>query len=308
MIMMKFIFLFGLLAFCSHSHSSPGLLSPFEIHSSVVSLQKLSPTSIKRIQTLFDKKEVHIAFVGDSITEGWDLPASSFSYVNLVTKQLRADHPHTKFSILNASLGSRCLRHFLDPSYLGYRYEPGVEKGFGPHPPMKRSWILPGISWFDTVKNFSPDVVIIAFGVNDAFEKDAEVQFAAQLKKLFFQLQTWPKKPEIAIVTNPLVASGSWETGNLLKISAAARQFAWEHDLIVLDINRIWIAAIQGKDIVAGKKIGKPFYQEVDMLGVKGSHNGNSYNHPTAFAHHNIYFAAFQPLLQALKTAKSFGR
>ncbi len=302
-----------LMACIAHENTSPIPAVLTEQTSEKLIALATQPTvpagSLKTAQR--DQREGHlkVMFVGDSITEGGDVPLT-FTWAALGTAALQARGAQGD----NRALGRRTLATLLDPNYLGQIKEPtDWHLGFGPRDTGDRTWVMPGVSWYQQViaandQGQRPSLYIVAFGINDVFEAS---QFKGRLNTLVARLQALPNHPSVALVTpvTPEMPSTGPQGGNaplpvdaVHEVASAIREVATERQVVLLDVNRLWRLLTEGRDVVSGAKAA-PRYSEADLLGIwPGGYDadGNGFNHPSRLGHQVTYLAVFRQFLKVL--------
>lgn len=254
------------------------------------------------------RHELRVMFVGDSITEGGDVP-TALTWANLA----RADLEARGVTTYNYALGQRNSDALLRAEYLGAAREPGNwTAAFGPRVPGDRPWVQVGKTWFDQVTFAgdparAPNLYVVAFGINDAFEPGA---FAGRIGTIVRRLRALPGQPSVVVVT-PEVPSTTAQGGNaplpataVQRIAQATRDVAQEDGAALVDANRVWRVLVEGVDPVSGA-VTTPTYTEGDLLGQwPGGYDadGNGYNHPSRLGHLVTYYAAMRELLAKLPT------
>lgn len=193
--------------------------------------------------------ELKIAFVGDSITEGCDLRDSKNNYVNVLVDRIKEELPEIKVEYKNFSLGARYLGDFVNDNYKAKKVESNCRLDFS------REWAPEGKTWKDCVKDFKPDLVILAFGMNDAFAlKNSEEMFYNNMNKFACELNNWIKKPDLVLVSTILPTKNKWVYNQSEDITNAlanvTRLFAKEKGYMLADANRLFQILRDGKDIL----------------------------------------------------------
>ncbi|MBB0026844.1 GDSL-type esterase/lipase family protein [Ralstonia pickettii] len=262
-----------------------------------------TPGDRTAIQAAIARGEATVVFVGDSITAGADVPYR-WSWAPLFAADLQAAHPNVRFKFINLSLPGRSLVQALDDKYVAQDHEVPAPQGYYMPRGDTSLWpqgSQPGQSWKQAVLAQNPDLVVIAFGMNDV-SGDGEA---------FHKVSTWlaatyqqaPSHPSIAMVATILPSRSATDyqgkESNIDKAAQAARDSAAEVHATLIDANAFqkWM------------REGKPHY----ALGLLGGADaallggfligGNGINHPSIIGHRLIYRQAYQPLLSALKPA-----
>ncbi len=90
---------------------------------------------------------IKVCAIGDSVTEGADVSLQANNAINRLVNLLR-DSIANKVDFRNYAVGGAVLANFVNNNYI------------------KRPW-SEGRRWQDAVMAFSPDLLVVAFGVND---------------------------------------------------------------------------------------------------------------------------------------------
>lgn len=133
-------------------------------------------------------------------------------------------------------------------------------------------------TWIEHVKDSSPDLLIIAFGMNNTSFAAAK-QFKYNFKGILDYINTnFTKKPSIAVCTTPIPAKqGNWatfEAQNSRDIAAyTARYYGLEKGCYILDVNRVFHIKRDGYDCM------KPILKMIDTTilesSITGTYNGD---------------------------------
>jgi lysophospholipase L1-like esterase len=208
--------------------------------------------------------------MGDSIsTEGPNAVLSSCSMWSMLKEKLSSDNLGKSITFLNRSVGGQTwLNANTKPTVYPYWYTD-----------TNRTWL-------DTVQQEQPDLLFLAFGMNDAngFNSSAVVAVINKIKQ-------WDKIPDIIFITNPTPAqttiypdgSGFGFTGQIFQegrdyAAGWVRDYAKFSGFQCIDINRSMTAMRDGYDVCSGvmrfsRKISASHYvaQEACLdFGVSG--------------------------------------
>ena len=252
------------------------------------------------IQAAIKRGEVTVVFVGDSITAGADVPYR-WSWASLFAADLQAAHPNVRLNFVNLSLPGRSLVQAIDDKYLAQDHEVSAAEGYYMPSGDTSLWpqgSQPGQSWKQAVLAQNPDLVVIAFGMNDV-SGDGEA---------FHKVSTWlaatyqqsPSHPSIAMVATILPSRSAMDyqgkESNIDKAAQAARDSAAEVRATLIDANAFQRWMREGKPHYALSLLGGA---DAALLGgfLIG---GNGINHPSIIGHRLIYKQAYQPQLNAI--------
>lgn len=187
---------------------------------------------------------LRVAVMGDSISAGGDLVLSSEGYVERLERKLKQQLPKTTIILQNFALGGRRISEAINPNFVGGTVNEGLT--------FYTSWSVIGKSWLDHVKDFAPDLFIIAFGMNEAWVSTSDFDFYTRLKTLVDTSQTWASKPSPVYVstilptTNPEYYDQSQEITKA--VNRAGRVLAKEYGLPIVDAGRLWEIVRDGVD------------------------------------------------------------
>jgi lysophospholipase L1-like esterase len=208
--------------------------------------------SLTRAKAAIVSGSLKVAYWGDSITEGtYDVSDLNDVYTKMIERKLQQSLPGTTITVQNFSLGSRKIDQADDVNYKGLASEPSdVTTGF------YRSWSTVGKAWRDHVKDFVPDLLIIAFGMNDSttllLGRDSNE--ATHLQSLINFANTWTTPPSIAVVPTiiPTADTTKYTQSNLVTraVARATREVGKNLGLYVADVNRLYQILRDGKDDV----------------------------------------------------------
>lgn len=259
------------------------------------------PGDRNAIRAAIARGEATVVFVGDSITAGADVPYDD-SWPALMAEDLREAHPNVKFRFVNLALPGRSLVQALDDHYVALDHEVAAPTGY--FMPLGNTVLWaggskPGQSWKQAVVAQNPDLVIIAFGMNDvsgdgdAFRKISD--WLASSYKLA------PTHPSIAMVATILPSRTAKEylglEGNIDKAAEAARLAALDSGATLIDANAYMKRLRDGKARYALGLLGGA---EFVLLGGIPLLGGNGINHPSIIGHRLIYRQAYTPFLKSL--------
>ncbi|MBT2759831.1 SGNH/GDSL hydrolase family protein [Paenibacillus sp. ISL-20] len=211
---------------------------------------------------------LRIAVMGDSISAGGDLVLPFEGYVDRLERTLKQQLPRTAVTLQNFALGGRRISNALDPNFVGGTSNTDTT--------FYTSWSVIGKSWLDTVKDFNPDLLIIAFGMNEAWVATSDNDFYKRLKSLVDASQTWASKPSTVYVTTILPTKNPEyydQRQDITKsVNRAGRVLAKEYGLPIIDAGRLWEIVRDGIDdpYTSAIKISN-FSDYADWTGDKSS-------------------------------------
>jgi len=199
---------------------------------------------------------VKVVYLGDSITEGVSQVHYRDSWAGQLSEALRLARPDVRFEFSNLSLAGRGIAQVTNPNY---RAVPGVDNpavGFHREPSqggIAHQWpagSLDGLSWIDQVRSAKPDLVVLAFGMND---RGNSGDIARLTKQVLKELQSFDKQPSVALVT-PILPTRKVKYFNEIQDTVQTtanvyRSVAKELNLTLLDANWRYHLLRDGQDI-----------------------------------------------------------
>ena len=200
--------------------------------------------------------KVKIVFLGDSITEGLSQIRYPDSWAGHLSESLRLARPDVSFEFSNLSLSGRGIGHLANPSYQAIQGIDNPPVGFHRDPyqgGVTDQWptgSLAGLSWIDQVRAAKPDLVILAFGMND---RGSSSDIARLTKQVLKKLQSFEKKPSVALVT-PILPTRKIEYYNSIQDTVQTtadvyRSISQEMNLTLFDANWRYHLLRDGQDI-----------------------------------------------------------
>ncbi|WP_438449429.1 GDSL-type esterase/lipase family protein [Gorillibacterium sp. sgz5001074] len=199
-----------------------------------------------------------IAFVGDSITEEMDQinAKPSDGYPSRFTAMLKQALPNVTITVGNFGLSGREIGQFVSSTYTGMASPEVIATGFYRAAPWgDGSGSILGKSWSDHVKDFAPDLIIVAFGMNGPgydVASNVDDSFRSNLKTIIDSVAAWPSNPSVVVVpvflptTNTtLYSQGQLKTN---AVARAAREYGYERKVAVADVNRLYRILRDGVD------------------------------------------------------------
>jgi len=208
-------------------------------------------------RTALSKGSIKIAFWGDSITEGDDQTDTRDAYAERFIRALRDKYPNVTIEYQNYSLSGRTLADAVNPTYANYSDRP-------------RPWVTdPNKVWRTYVQDYAPDLVIVAFGMNDsngskAFAYGLDNYFATNLDTMKTFVNTWTKVPSVCLVSTILpttdIAAVQQELPGFDQsqevtqaVARTTRQYAKSNNFALADANRLYLLLRDGTDDVLRK-------------------------------------------------------
>lgn len=207
-------------------------------------------------------KALRVAFWGDSITEGNDIDTPDDGYVAHVFDSLKTVLPGITVTPFNFGVGGAGIYSAYDPNFVG---------GSGI---FTQPWAVPGKSWFNHVKDFKPDLVVIAFGMNDGHA--GEDNTYNSLVDLVNGMKAWNPAPSVVVVPCMLPVKDPNKFFGInnqytLRVARVTREFGKANGLVVADANRTFQILRDGVDDVS--RIGT---KEINFTGYPLGWTGNT--------------------------------
>ncbi|WP_221469322.1 SGNH/GDSL hydrolase family protein [Cohnella nanjingensis] len=207
-------------------------------------------------RSITETSTLKIAYWGDSITYGYNLNDPNNKYAARFENRLKEVLPSVSITSQNFSLGSRTVQMAASSTYLALSSEPpDPTQGF------YAPWATVGKSWRDNVRDFQPDLVVVAFGMNDAYVNTVKADeiFSASLDSLVQYSKTWTKQPSIVLVPVFLPTQNAALTPErqdvVFSVARATREYGQLNGYPVADANRIYNILRNGIDDVARSNI-----------------------------------------------------
>lgn len=189
---------------------------------------------------------LNVAFWGDSVTEGKDQVYSGDSYVNRVIDLIKKTFPNVTINFQNFGLAGKGISDANNSSFVGGTSDTTTT--------FNRSWSTTGKSWKQHVKDFAPDLLVVAFGMNDSTDGLSARNEVSNLQTLTTYVNSWAKVPSIVLVptilptTNSALYSQRQDVTN--SVARATREFAKNNGYPIADANRLFQILRDGKDEV----------------------------------------------------------
>ncbi|WP_223536925.1 hypothetical protein [Enterobacter asburiae] len=188
--------------------------------------------------TFYRSKNTKVVIMGDSIsTDGPNALSMGDSMASIIEKQITSQNPNSAIDFQNRAIG-------------GQRW---IEANT--FPTAFPAWYTDTSKpWLDYVKADSPDLLILAFGMNDANGFNA-----GALHSVINKINSWEKVPSIIFITNPVPSMATtWSGGAGFYdriyqegrdwAAGYARTYANFYGHSVLDINRQFCLIRDGRD------------------------------------------------------------
>jgi lysophospholipase L1-like esterase len=180
--------------------------------------------------------------MGDSISsDGPDTFARTASLWSILKERIASQNPDKAFTFYNRAIGGQ--------TWLNANTVPTA------FPTWYANHATP---WLDVVQALAPDVLFLAFGMNDSNGFNA-----GALHSVVNKIKAWAKVPDIVIITNAVPAltarypdgSGFGFVGQDFQegrdyAAGWARTYAKQKGLGLIDLNRMMVAARDGYDVV----------------------------------------------------------
>lgn len=197
-------------------------------------------------------KEPNVVIMGDSIsTDGPNALSNADSMISIIARKIVSDNSGRKINIVNRAIGGQTwLNANTKPTGFPQWYQDTSK------------------SWLDYIKKESPDLLILAFGMNDANGFNA-----GALHAVVDKIKEWDKVPSLLFITNPVPAiATSWCNGSgfYAKIyqegrdwaAGYARSYAKFHGHSILDVNRQFCLLRDGRDYIGIPLTQKGVYKQ----------------------------------------------
>jgi lysophospholipase L1-like esterase len=248
---------------------------------------------IRQLQAAISGGTVKVAIWGHSIAEGTNDIAYGDSWAGLFEQYCRDSFPGVTWNFVNYSISGKDVGEANSDTFVGanppenpainfYR-TPGWQRDV-PNYTLWPTGSVVGKTWYNHIRDESPDLVILNFGMN-ATQGDTNA-WAATMKNLIInRIRTWTKVPSVAIMNDmlPTRKTEPFKSLNpiLQAVADAARGVALELNTSLLDANRLCRAYREGYDIASTRTrftIGAPdFSSWVVASGVKPSYSNDTF-------------------------------
>lgn len=183
------------------------------------------------------RKVCKVAFWGDSITSDGDQVDKQRKYYDMYCDKLKQTFPYVNFTFENYGIGGRTIEQASDPTYTS------------PDDFSTPSWAtVNGKAWRDYVKDFQPDLIILAFGMNGA---TTVLKNKESLDSIESFINTWSKLPSLVFLTNFLPReeySGTTGYINRLECMRSTREWCKVKGYTCLDVGYTFDTIVRGVD------------------------------------------------------------
>lgn len=125
----------------------------------------LTENALNKAKSSLATGRLKVAVIGDSVSEGADIAFKESNFAGMLERALK-DKFGSKIIFKNYAIGGSELTNFLDNRFIA-----------------DRIWNSNKIAWNEVVRNFNPDLLIVAFGVN-SLSQSAMMNYESQLDKL----------------------------------------------------------------------------------------------------------------------------
>lgn len=224
-------------------------------------------------KSIKDDKRLKVAFWGDSITEGANNNLAD-TYPQLFVDNMKTMMPDVNVEYTNFALGQRNTYNAVDDKYTANNPETPWSP-YAANVDFWRDWSVQGKSWKQHIVDYKPDLLFIAFGMNDAININLlDYDYISNLLTMISYVKENSPGTDIVLVTNILSTENkalyNQSTEHTLQIARATREFAKTHDIPLVDTNRLWSILLYGKDDDA-------FYPE-EISDINNMENTKLYN------------------------------
>lgn len=219
----------------------PGLYRRDPVHVGAQSNVRIeNGASSSGLTAFYRSPSPKIVIMGDSIsTDGPNALSMSDSMSSIISKKIKRDNQDTPVSFLNRAIGGQ--------TWLNANGKPTAFPAW---------YADTSKDWLEYIKADAPDLLILAFGMNDANGFNAGALHAVVNK-----IKAWDKVPSILFVTNPVPAmattfnDGSGFYATIFQegrdwAAGYARSYAKFYGYSILDVNRQFCLIRDGRDYV----------------------------------------------------------
>ena len=247
--------------------------------------QANSVNSFNQFQRALRKGAVNVVLVGDSIsTYNPDTLTGTDDLTTYLEKQIKLKYPGVTVNFYNRAIGGATMEAFNAPNLPNY---------LRPIATVQAPWYTDfNLPWFGYVSSLSPDLVILAFGMNG---ENTTGRGFTSLNEVWFKFNALAKFPSIAYVTTPTptgkTASGysSFSSQTLRNhFAELTRCYAGIKGEAVIDANRMQQAACYGLDPL--------FYSKKETTLIQTGTVSES-NAPLIFQTYSRFFSAYFKLI-----------
>lgn len=196
--------------------------------------------SYSGMEAFYRASSPKVVIMGDSIsTDGPDALSKSDSMAAIISSTIAKQNKNRSISFINRSIGGQ--------TWLNANTKPTAFPAW---------YTNTSLDWLDYVNADAPDLLILAFGMNDANGFNAGALHAVVNK-----VKTWTKVPSILFITNPVPAiATTWSGGSGFYATifqegrdwaaGYARSYAKFYGYSLLDINRQFCLIRDGRDYI----------------------------------------------------------
>jgi lysophospholipase L1-like esterase len=223
----------------------------------------VNPATLQRFIDRLGRKNCKVAFWGDSITADGDQVDKQRKYYDMYCDELKESFPYVNFTFANYGIGGRTVEQAADPNYTS------------PTNFSSPTWAtVSGKAWRDYVKDFAPDVIVLAFGMNGA---TTVLGNKTALDSIESYINTWDTVPSLICLTNFLPREeylGTSGYTNRLECMRSTREWCKAKGYTCLDIGYTYDALVRGLDynnLIVNK------YSNFDSTLLAGANNQASY-------------------------------
>lgn len=193
-----------------------------------------------------NNKAIKVAVTADSITEGWNNYIDDIWFSNFI-RELKLKLKNITVNSQNFALAGRQIMYFNDDNYKGLSSEPSdLSTGF------YRSWSTVGKSWKQHILDYAPDILFIAFGMNDTKDLNSDYKWYQQMNTLISWLNTnLPNCVSVIVPTimpteNKILYNQS--SVRTKQIARTAREYAKNNNIALVDAHRLYSILRYGYD------------------------------------------------------------
>ncbi|MCQ4108099.1 SGNH/GDSL hydrolase family protein [Aeromonas sp. JL9] len=204
-----------------------------------------SVRSFTQFQRALRKGTITVVLVGDSIsTSNPDTLTGTDDLTTYLEKQIKLRYPGITVKFYNRAIGGATMEAFNAPNLPNY---------LRPIASVQAPWYTDfNQPWFEYVSSLSPDLVILAFGMNG--ENTIGLGFTS-LNEIWFKFNGLAKFPSIAYVTTPTPTGKTESSYSTFSAQSTrnhfaemARVYAGIKGEAVIDVNRLQQATCYGAD------------------------------------------------------------
>ncbi|MEG2610510.1 MAG: hypothetical protein RSA91_07625 [Bacilli bacterium] len=228
------------------------------------------------LNVILGSNELRVVTVSDSILSAKTLDSTS----GLITEVNQNTSEASIFDLIRLNLENKCKNLNCDLKIYnrgigGRRIQDIFEPNAGGLPVGFNEWLTTdGKVWLDYVKDLNPDIIILAFGMN---EGDHFNNFYNSLARFKTEITGWFKIPKVIIVPTPRpsigwnidsnIANTGWQ--QMIRQSSAdiSRWFGVVNDFYVMDINRKFNLEVSGFDVANSYIDNKEIYLNIQNNG-----------------------------------------